>query len=144
MEPEDLAPVLAIERVAFPNPWSEELFRRELSHGWSTILLAEQPREDEERLLAGFLIYWLVHDEIHILNVATDPTRRRRGAARTLLADCLKRGVESGARLATLEVRRSNRAAIDLYASFGFRSVGVRSNYYPDEGEDAIVMTLDL
>ena len=85
-----------------------------------------------------------MHDEIHILNVAVDPPRRRQGIARALIAETVERGRKLKCNIATLEVRRSNVGAIDLYKSFGFRQVGIRPNYYVDEGEDAIVMVLDL
>lgn len=139
----DLAEVMRIEKLAFKHPWSANLFRRELEHPWSTILVAEEDQEGQRRLL-GFLIYWLVHDGIHILNVASEPSQRRRGVARALMRACLENGVKAGGRLATLEVRRSNAPAITLYQSLGFRSAGIRANYYADEGEDAVVMLLDL
>ena len=86
----------------------------------------------------------LVHDELHVLNVAVASEERRRGVARALLEEMTERGRLGGAVLATLEVRRSNRPAIRLYESLGYRQVGVRPNYYVDEGEDAIVMNADL
>lgn len=140
----DLDEVMVIERLAFTHPWSADLFRRELAHDWSTVLVAEEPLEGDARRLVGFIIYWLVHDEIHVLNVATDPKERRRGIARDLIAECIAQGSRQGATLATLEVRRSNQAAINLYEAFGFRTVGVRPNYYADEGEDALVMILNI
>jgi [ribosomal protein S18]-alanine N-acetyltransferase len=73
-----------------------------------------------------------------VMNVAVDPTQRRRGIATALIERVLVR-VEPDAQL-TLEVRRSNAGAITLYESFGFRSAGVRRRYYQDNGEDAIVM----
>src|SRR5262249_53844871 len=94
--------------------------------------------------LLGFLIFWLVHDELHILNVATHPSHRRRGVAWAVLEAALDRGRQNRCTLATLEVRRSNEAALSLYRAFGFRAVGIRPNYYVDEGEDAIVMVLDF
>jgi [ribosomal protein S18]-alanine N-acetyltransferase len=141
---DDLPEVSAIEQVAFRNPWSTELLRRELSHEASTILLAEELFADGGRVLLGFSIFWLVHRELHILNIATAPAHRRRGVANSLLAATLDRARERGCLLATLEVRRSNEAALSLYRGFGFRAVGIRPNYYSDEGEDAIVMVLDL
>ena len=142
MLPEDLEPVMAIQRVSFKNPWSADLFKRELTHDWSTILLAEEPQPSGK--LLGFLIFWIVHDEVHILNVAAAPEVRKQGVARTLIEQALVRGRKASCTLATLEVRRSNEAAIALYTGFKFRPVGVRPNYYVDEGEDAIVMVLDL
>ena len=144
MTPDDMPEVMEIERVAFTNPWSPELLRRELTHDWSTILLAEEEVAPGLRRLLGFAIFWVVHDELHILNVATDPPQRRRGVARAVMNATLERGRQRRCTLATLEVRRSNEAALALYRDMGFRAVGVRPNYYVDEGEDAIVMILDL
>lgn len=143
MTADDLHAVIEVERVAFKNPWSPELLRRELTHEWSTILLAEEPTANGMELL-GFAIFWVVHDEVHILNVATAPKHRRRGVARAVMEATLDFGRGKKCTLATLEVRRSNEGALNLYKSFGFRAVGIRPNYYVDEGEDAIVMVLDL
>ncbi|MFZ5468031.1 MAG: ribosomal protein S18-alanine N-acetyltransferase [Myxococcota bacterium] len=144
MNPEDLPAVQALEAQSFKNPWSADLLRRELVHQWSTILLAEEPDGKGRMRLLGCLIFWLVHDELHILNVAVDPTHRRRGVARALIELALQKGRAHRCTLATLEVRRGNTAAIELYRAFGFRQVGVRPNYYVDEGEDAIVMNAEL
>jgi len=144
MRPDDLPEMMAIERVAFRNPWSTELVRRELTHEWSTILIAEEPTPQGQMRLLGFSIFWLVQDELHILNVATDPENRHRGVARAVLNATLDEARDRRCTVATLEVRRSNEPALRLYRSFGFRAVGVRPNYYVEEGEDAIVMVLDL
>ena len=141
--PDDLDEVLRIEQAAFAHPWTEELMRRELTHAWSTILVAEEPTDAGERI-RGFVIFWLVHDELHVLNVATDPAQLRRGVAKALIAETLRVAKLSGAALATLEVRRTNTPAIKLYEEFGFRVVGVRPNYYADENEDGLVMLLAL
>jgi len=140
----DLPRVLEIEQVAFKNPWSADLLRRELGHDWSTILVAEEPGQRGQMTLLGFVIFWVVHDELHVLNVATAPEHRGRGVARLVLQAALDHGRRKRCTLATLEVRRSNGAALGLYRDFGFRPVGIRPNYYIDEGEDAIVMVLDL
>ena len=144
MIPADLPAVVAIEDVAFKSPWSPELLRRELSHEWSTIYLCEEELDEGEHRIVGFVIFWLVHDEVHILNVATHPDHRRRGVARAVIQAALDKGKSHRCTLATLEVRKSNEAALSLYRSFGFRPVGVRPNYYSDEREDAIVMVLDF
>jgi ribosomal-protein-alanine N-acetyltransferase len=142
---------MVIERAAFRHPWSAELFRRELEHDWSTILVSVEsllplaaPAKGATERVVGFLIYWLVHDEVHILNVAVAPEHRRRGIARTLMTEAEKRAHAANASLMTLEVRRSNTSALDLYREFDYRAVGVRPNYYVDEGEDAIVMVKEL
>src|SRR5437870_1656772 len=127
MTPADLEEVMMIERAAFRHPWSPELFRRELEHDWSTILVAVEPLTSasgrgSERII-GFLIYWLVHDEVHILNVAVAPEQRRKGVARLLMAETERKAHEASAALMTLEVRRSNQAALELYREFEYRAV---------------------
>ncbi len=80
----------------------------------------------------------------HLLNLATHPLARRAGHASRLLAHIIEFGRQHGCRIVTLEVRRSNAAALRLYRRFAFRPVGVRPNYYAEDQEDAIVMLLDL
>lgn len=143
VRPEDLPRLVEIEREGFRHPWSRELLERELSHAWSTILLAAEDLGHGE-VLVGFVVFWLVHDEVHILNVVTAREARRRGVGRALMEEAADAGRRRGAVLATLEVRRSNLAALALYRSLGYRQVGVRPNYYSDEGEDAVVMLADL
>lgn len=144
MRAEDLERVMQIERDGFSHPWSRELLERELSHVWSTILVAEDPHERSAVGILGFVIFWIVHDEVHILNIATAVESRRRGVGRALMNEAADLGRRRGATLSTLEVRRTNTPAVDLYRSLGYRQVGIRPNYYADEGEDAIVMVLAL
>jgi [ribosomal protein S18]-alanine N-acetyltransferase len=140
---EDLDRIMEIEKDGFAHPWSADLLRREMMHDWSTILLATERRGMAEAIL-GFVVFWLVHDELHVLNIATALEARRRGVGWALMEEAATRARQAGAILATLEVRRSNQGAIALYRALGYRQVGVRPNYYADEGEDAIVMVLDL
>jgi ribosomal-protein-alanine N-acetyltransferase len=137
----DLEEVFRIEHAAHKKPWSLDLLRKELDHDWSTVLLAVDQSNDA---VAGYIIFWLVHDEVHVLNVATDPARRRNGFGRALMAAAEADGQRRGAVLATLEVRRSNEPAQALYRGLGYRQVGVRPRYYADDNEDALVMTKDL
>jgi ribosomal-protein-alanine N-acetyltransferase len=129
----DLPQVIAIERRAFPTPWSLAMFVLELSKPSGICLAALR-----EGRIVGYLICSRYDTVWHVMNVAVDPTQRRRGIATALIDRVLAR-VEPDAQL-TLEVRRSNAGAITLYESFGFRSAGVRRRYYQDNGEDAIVM----
>lgn len=144
MRAEDIERVVAIEKDGFKHPWSAELLRRELHHDWSTALVVAEAAPDGAESLLGFIVFWLVHDEVHVLNVAVAAAARRRGVARALMEAAAVRGRTAGAKLATLEVRRSNEPALELYRVLGYRQVGVRPNYYSDEGEDAIVMVVDL
>jgi [ribosomal protein S18]-alanine N-acetyltransferase len=139
----DLPRILEIERAGFLHPWSEQLLRNELQQAWSHPLVAVERGAAGERVV-GYLVWWLVHDEVHVLNVGTAPEARRRGVGRALMEEAARRGRLKGARLATLEVRRSNAAALALYRALGYQQVGVRPRYYAEENEDAIVMTLQL
>ena len=141
MREADLPRVMEIERAAFSHPWTEELVRRELGHEFSTVLLA---CGGESGAVQGFAVVWLVHDELHVLNVAVAPEARRRGVARAILDRVEAQGREQGARIAMLEVRRGNAPAIALYRTLGYREVGVRPRYYAEDGEDALVMDKDL
>ena len=127
----DVTAIWAIEKASFPFPWSRWSFLAELGQQHSHTLIAG-PSTPQPWQTWGFLIFWVVLDEMHILNLAVHPDHRRRSIARQLLAE-----------LAWLEVRPSNRAALALYESFGFKEVGRRPRYYDDTQEDALLLTLD-
>jgi len=112
----------------------------ELGHPWSLFWVA---RSGPGEPVVAFLVAWAVADELHLIHIATEPSSRRRGAARALMTALLEHAGDHRARLVLLEVRRSNRAAIRLYRNFGFTAMGVRRGYYSD-GEDAIEMMLTL
>jgi ribosomal-protein-alanine N-acetyltransferase len=138
----DLPQVVAIERRAFPTPWSLAMFVLELSKP-SGICLAAEVVEDDARELAGYMICSRYDTVWHVMNISVDPDRRRRGIASALLDALIARidEVEGQAYAQiTLEVRRSNAGAIALYERYGFRSGGVRRRYYQDNGEDAVIM----
>ncbi len=142
--PGDVPRIVDIEKDGFLHPWSRELIERELGHSWSRIVLACDLEPGGEERVLGYIVFWIVHDEIHVLNVATALEARRRGIGRALMDAAEEEGRSRGARLSTLEVRRSNVAAIALYRMIGYRQVGVRPKYYAEENEDAIVMVKGL
>ena len=130
----DLPQVIAIERRAFTTPWSLAMFVLELSKPSGVCLAAL----DEEGKLAGYLICARYDTVWHLMNIAVDPSMRRRGIARALLEQMLERAGSDCEY--TLEVRTSNAPAIALYERFGFRPAGTRPRYYRDNGEDAVIM----
>jgi [ribosomal protein S18]-alanine N-acetyltransferase len=133
----DVDDVLALEEAAFTNPWTKAMYLAELENtGVSFCFLAR----DENRQAVGFCSFWRILDELHINNLAVRPELRRQGIGSILLDFVMKKGVELGARRATLEVRRSNHAARMLYERFGFSVSGVRPNYYSKPVEDALVL----
>jgi len=124
MRQDDLDEVMLIERAAFRHPWSPELFRRELEHDWSTILVAVEPLtsasgKGSERIIA-FLIFWLVHDEVHILNVAVLPEYRRRGIGLRLVAEGERRLREQGAIRIGAIVLRHHPDAVGFWQAAGY------------------------
>jgi [ribosomal protein S18]-alanine N-acetyltransferase len=130
----DLPQVIAIERRAFPTPWSLAMFVLELSKSSGVCLAATRDGD-----LVGYLVCARYDSVWHIMNVAVDPPLQRRGIASALLERLLEE-VDDGAAQLTLEVRPTNPGAISLYERFGFRSAGVRPRYYQDNGEDAVIM----
>lgn len=135
----DLDAIDAIERLSFPQPWPRETFAGELGRDWARVDLALR-----DGRVIGFCNYWIVTTELHVLAIATHPDERGRGVATALLRHVLDTAIATGCALATLEVRRSNLAAIALYERAGFKTVHVRARYYQDDGEDALVMLRGL
>ena len=130
----DLPQVIAIERRAFPTPWSLAMFVLELSKPSGICLAA---LEDGE--IVAYLVCSRYDTVWHLMNVAVEPCRQRHGIASTLL-DRLFEQADRPSEQYTLEVRTSNEAAIRLYERFGFRAAGRRRAYYHDNREDALIM----
>ena len=133
----DLPNVLSIERRAFVTPWSMAMFVLELSKSSGICLAAHSGAE-----LRGYLVCSRYAEMWHLMNVAVEPERRRRGVASALISHLL--GEIEGTDKLMLEVRGSNEGAIEMYRGFGFEPVGHRRRYYQDNGEDALVMERPL
>jgi ribosomal-protein-alanine N-acetyltransferase len=142
MKVSDLDDIMEIERTSFRAPWSRQVFIEELERDWAHVDVL-RAREAHAPVIA-FINYWLVRDEVHVLNVATHPDARRSGHAARLIEHVVAFANKHKCRYITLEVRRSNQPAIRLYRKYGFRPVGIRPNYYVEDNEDAIVMLLEL
>ena len=139
MKLEDVPTVHAIDTLSFSLPWPERSFKFEV---------AENPAArtwvaETDGRLAAMLVLWLVVDEAHIATIATHPEYRRQGIGEQLLIEALKAARAEGAQRAFLEVREGNSAAQALYLKYGFEVTGRRPNYYRDNGENALLMTLD-
>jgi ribosomal-protein-alanine N-acetyltransferase len=135
----DLDAIDTIEQLSFPAPWPKATFAGELQREWARIDVGRVAGE-----VVAFNNYWIVTTELHILAIATHPQVRGRGYGAQLLDHAIAEAIATGCSLATLEVRRSNTAAIALYERAGFRTVHVRARYYQDDGEDALVMLRGL
>ena len=135
MTPADATAVYVIERLSFPDPWSREGIASELDNRIGIALAAE-----ENGVLTGYIFGECDGEDGYISHIAVDISHRRRGTAGQLLAAFLGR-IPSG--IVTLEVRKSNTAAISFYKSAGFEEIGTRRSFYSvPEREDAVVMRL--
>lgn len=132
--------LVALENLCFTEPWSRDAFEAEFRHSYSRTW----GWFDEKAELAGYLTGWLVFEEFHIANLAVHPAKRRGGIAQALLDHALKWAVDRQARVSLLEVRASNRPAMQLYLRNGYESVAVRKNYYSNPLEDALILRKPL
>ena len=133
----DLTAIEEIEQRSYPTPWSRSMFASELAKPTSICLGAF------DTMLIGYLIISRYVDAWHVMNVAVDPSHRRRGIATQLLERLFELTDDGSRRGYTLEVRVSNDGAIKLYERLGFEARGVRRGYYTDNREDALIMWRD-
>lgn len=134
---DDLSGVVALEAAAFTSPWARDTLERDLRN---EDVVRIYVLEDGDGRLIGFCGCWFVFDELHINTLAVADQFRRRGHATRLLRFVLAEAAAGGITRATLEVRRSNVAALRLYDQFGFEVRGVRPDYYSQPVEDALIL----
>ena len=133
----ELDQVVSIEKASFSNPWTREMYVRELQNpDVSFLYVLRMP----EHGIVAFCSFWLILDEIHINNVAVLGEFRGHGVGTALLEYVIQAAANRGAERATLEVRRSNAAARRLYERLGFEVAATRPNYYVSPTEDALIL----
>jgi [ribosomal protein S18]-alanine N-acetyltransferase len=135
MTADDLDEVMEIERNAFTSPWTRSMYLSEIEKGEGCYLTARS-----NGAMFGYGGVLLILDEAHVMTLAVEEPKRRRGLGARLFLELMCRAEPMGARFFTLEVRKSNHAAIELYARFGFQIMGERKNYYLDNFENALIM----
>ncbi len=163
----DIPQVMDIERESFPTMWPQTTYRRELKNKLARYLVAYEPMDEpsiastpdrepgltgllrrifssssptKERIL-GLVGLWCMMGEGHIVTIAVREAYRRQGIAEVLVVAILETAREAGQDGVTLEYRISNHAARRLYEKYGFSQVGVRTRYYSDNQEDAVLMS---
>jgi ribosomal-protein-alanine N-acetyltransferase len=140
LSPADIDAIGEIERASMPAPWSPAMFAGEIAKPTSVCLGAYEPLSGD---LLGYVIVSRYVDAWHVMNLVVESAHRRHGIATRLLEAVFEQTKDEGRRGFTLEVRVSNRAAIKLYESMGFRAQGLRRGYYTDNREDAVIMWRD-
>jgi [ribosomal protein S18]-alanine N-acetyltransferase len=143
MKESDVPRALAIDAASFIASdlrldTREERLRGELARSYARLRVARSHSSGEA---IGYVLFWHVTDEIHLLNVAVDPQARRQGVGRALTNEVIGYARTNECAKILLEVRRGNSAAIRLYESLGFSEFNVRARYYSD-GEDGVEMML--
>lgn len=132
----DIKDIMEVERLSFTAPWSEKMFRLELSNNKNAIYRVI--RVNGKAIAYGG--FWILFDESHVMNIAVHPRHRGNGYGNALLEDMIKVSKEANVKSMTLEVRVSNEHAIKLYEKNGFKVEGLRKEYYRDTKEDAFIM----
>jgi ribosomal-protein-alanine N-acetyltransferase len=137
--------ILEIEKTLFATPWTRGMFEQEIAArpgpegpGTYSVVATADGR------VAGYAVAWFIDDGVHLMNIAVRREFQRQGIGRRLMDDLVESASAAGKRFIVLEVRRSNAAAQAFYREFFFRKIGVRRHYYADNGEDAVLMALDL
>ena len=138
MNENDVEAVAAIEAATFRTPWSKDAFYREVTDNACARYVVL--REDGEAI--AYAGVWFVLDEGHITNIAVREDRRGMGYGEQVTRAMIQLAADSGMNWMTLEVRRSNEAAKNLYHKLGFIDVGYRKRYY-ENSEDALIMALE-
>ena len=132
----DVPAIARIERETSASPWSADALTRDVTspeRAYVAVALI-----GDERI--GYGDVWLVAGEAQLNNIAVDSRYRGMHAGEGLLRHLMEVSRDAGCSVMTLEVRAGNKAALALYDKAGFRCVGVRSRYYRDNGEDAVLM----
>ena len=135
-----ISQIAALERECFSDPWSESLLEDALFDEQASFIVAE---DGEEGNILGYAGLHAVLDEGYIDNIAVAPEARRHRVASAQQDVFCRFGAVNLAFL-TLEVRKSNTAAIALYEKHGFQQMGLRPGYYQHPREDAIIMTREF
>jgi ribosomal-protein-alanine N-acetyltransferase len=139
MRETDLVDVITIEKETFPDPWNYDAFKSDLTNElcWPIAALSDG-------MVVGYSVLYIVAGELQIGNFAISPSHRRKGIGKKMMDEIIKIAHERHCDSIYLEVRESNKAAQDLYASFGFVTVGRRVGYYRHPRENAILMAREL
>jgi ribosomal-protein-alanine N-acetyltransferase len=135
MKPSDLEDVLFIERASFSRPWTRDMYQREMQNRTSRTVVF---RADGQ--LAGYMCFWEVLDEAHLMTIAVRPERRGEGFGKAMMDQLETICWREGVKRIVLEVGRRNTSARSLYKKCGYTPIGFRKRYYKEIQDDALVM----
>lgn len=136
MEQKHIDGVMVVEHLSFTIPWSRNSFVQEITENEFAHYIVAQ----ENGMIVGYAGLWKIQDEGHITNIAVHPEFRGIKIGKMLMGELINLARSLGINSMTLEVRRSNTIARNLYEGYGFTEAGFRKRYYADNNEDAIIM----
>jgi len=136
----DLDEVIAIEEATYPFPWTRRIFYDCLKVGYLCQVL------ELNKKIVAYCVMSVAVEEAHLLTIVVPEDEQGKGYGKKMLNEMILQAINDNAKRIYLEVRTSNKAAIQLYHQRGFNELGIRSNYYPAEHgrEDALILALDL
>ena len=140
-----LVEILELEEACFSAPWTRKMLEAELTGNQFAHFVVAMTRENADPShgnIIGYHCFWVVFDELRLMNLAVREASRNQGVGRSLAREAIDFGAKQGATRAVLEVRASNEAAQMLYRKMGFLPIGVRRQYYSNPVEDAILMEM--
>lgn len=144
--PDMLPDILALEEACFSSPWTRKMLEAELTTNQFAHFLVARRREESipqaEPTIIGYHCFWIVFEELRLMNLAVRESMRRRGVGKALVTEALRLGLEQAATRAVLEVRASNDPACSLYTCLGFVQIGRRPRYYTNPIEHAVLMEM--
>ena len=135
MKASDLDAVMAIERASFAAPWSSKMFLEEMNNRAARVIVFKSGNA-----LVGYVCFWEVLDEAHLMNVAVHQDYRGRGYGKFIMEHLEAMCLREGLRRIILEVGRRNLPARRLYRKCGFSAIGFRKKYYAEVQDDALIM----
>lgn len=145
--PDMLPDIFALEEACFSSPWTRKMLEGELmGNQFAHFLVAMchgQSKTKTESTIIGYHCFWIVFEELRLMNLAVQESMRRMGVGGALVTEALRLGLEQAATRAVLEVRASNDPARSLYTRIGFVQMGCRPRYYANPIEDAVLMEMN-
>jgi ribosomal-protein-alanine N-acetyltransferase len=145
--PDMLPDILALEEACFSSPWTRKMLEAELTNNqFAHFLVARQLAESATKAapaIIGYHCFWIVFEELRLMNLAVRESMRKKGVGRTLVTEALRVGLVHAATRAVLEVRASNDPARSLYTRIGFLQISCRPRYYTNPIEDAVLMEMN-
>jgi [ribosomal protein S18]-alanine N-acetyltransferase len=144
---EMVSEIVSLEEACFSAPWTRKMLEAELTgnpFAHFLVALGQDPSEGgAESAILGYHCFWIVFEELRLMNLAVRGSMRRQGVGRALVIEACRVGFEQAATRAILEVRASNDAARSLYRQMGFTQVSRRPQYYTHPTEDALLMEMN-